>query len=113
MDVVTEKIVSLPEAKALLEKRRKDGPLGYEQQNTLAYLGEFAAIEEKDAREMAKELAKLEFLSEAQIASVINNTPRFENEVRAILAGGEKGGVSPDQAKQVLKIVKAYAPSKK
>ncbi len=113
MEAKGEKTVSIPEAKALLEKRRKEGALGYEQQNTLAYFEEFAAIDEKDAREMEKELAKLGFLSETQIASVINNSPRFENEVRAILAGGDKAGVTAEQAKQVLKIVKDYAPGKK
>ncbi|MEM0475427.1 MAG: hypothetical protein QW343_01405 [Candidatus Norongarragalinales archaeon] len=111
----SEKIISLPEAKALLEKRRKEGALGYEQQNTFEYLEEFAAFDEKDAREMRKELEKLGFLNEAQIVSVVNNAPRFENEVRAILAGcagGEKSGCTAEQAKQVLKIVKSYSPKK-
>lgn len=116
MDAVSEKTIALPEAKALLEKRRKESALGYEQQNTLAYFEEFAAFDEKEAREMEKELAKLGFLSEAQIASVVNNSPRFENEVRAILAGlagGDKNSVTAEQAKQVLKIVKEHAPAKK
>ena len=112
MDAKEEKIIALPEARALLEKRRKDGALGYEQQNTLAYFEEFASLGEKDGREMAKELAGLGFLSEAQIASLVNNLPRFENEVRAILAGGEKSGATAEQAKQVLKIIKDYSPKK-
>ena len=113
MDAKNEKTLSIPEAKTLLEKRKKDGPLGYEQQNTLAYFEEFASIDEKNAKEMEKDLVKLEFLNETQIASLINNAPRFENEVRAILAGGDKNGVTPEQAKQVLKIAKDYAPTKK
>jgi DNA-directed RNA polymerase subunit F len=107
-----EKVLSLPEAKTLVEKRRKDGALGYEQQNTAAYFDEFVSIDEKDAREMRSELGKLGFLSDAQAASVVNNMPRFENEVRAVLAGGEKSGCTPEQAKSVLKIVKDYAPKK-
>ncbi len=113
MDAKNEKTLSIPEAKTLLEKRNKEGPLGYEQQNTLAYFQEFALINEKNAKEMEKELEKLGFLNETQIASVINNVPRFENEVRAIIAGGDKSGATPEQAKQVLKIVKDYAPAKK
>jgi DNA-directed RNA polymerase subunit F len=113
MDAVSEKIIALPEAKALLEKRKRESALGYEQQNTLAYFEEFVAFDERQAREIAKELEKLGFLSEAQIASVVNNAPRFENEARAILAGGEKASVTAEQAKHVLKIVKEHSPGKK
>lgn len=111
MKVVSEKLVSLPEALALLQKRQKEGELSYEQQNTLAYLQEFACLSAKDADSLKKELKELGFLNEFQIISLTNLLPKNEDEVKLILGGDRTG--SSEQVKKVLEIVKRYKPSKK
>jgi len=108
--VISEKNVSLSEALSLLEKRKKDGELGYEQQNTLDYLQEFAVLSEKDSNALARELCELG-LTEEQAISIVNIMPKKEDEVRAVLAGGKTA--SPELVKNILKTVKKYKPEKK
>lgn len=110
--MVSEKLISLPEALALLQKRQKEGDLGYEQQNTLAYLQEFARLSVKDADSLKKELKELGFLNEFQIISLTNLLPKNEDEARLVL-GGDKTSFSGEQVKKVLEILRKYKPSKK
>ncbi|NYZ78217.1 DNA-directed RNA polymerase subunit F [Candidatus Micrarchaeota archaeon] len=109
MKIISEKNVSLSEALSLLEKRQKDGDLGYEQQNTLNYLQEFVVLNEKDSNALEKELRELG-VSEEQAVSLANLLPKKEDEVRAVLAGGKT--TSPDLVKNILKAVKSYKPEK-
>ncbi len=109
MKVISEKNVSLREALSLLEKRKKDGELGYEQQNTLDYLQEFAALNEKDSNALEKELCGLG-LTEEQAISITNIMPKKEEEVRAVLAGNKT--ITLELVKNILKTVKKYKPEK-
>lgn len=110
MKINSEKNISLSEALTLLEKRQKDGDLGYEQQNTLDYLREFTLLNEKDSNALENELRELG-VNEEQAVSLVNLLPKKEDEVRAVLAGGKT--TSPELVKNVLKAVKRYKPEKK
>ncbi len=108
MQQVGEKFLTVEEAKELLEKRRKDAELGYEQQNALDYLEKFAKLSKSEAEKMRKELEALGILSEKQVVWLVNVAPSKEETVKAIL-GQEKLELGTEQVKEVLKICKKYA----
>ena len=108
MNILEEKVISISEAKGLLDKRKKDSELGYEQQNSLTHLEKFAKISEDKAEKLRLELNELNILSEKQIAQLIDNLPTKENIVKTILTR-ERLDFTTDQIKEILKIVKKYA----
>ncbi len=108
MQLVSEKPLLLADAKALLDKRQKDGELSFEQQNTLTYLQEFVALGEKEAHELKKDLVK-QGLSEAQAIDVVNLMPAKEEDLRNAL-GEARGSFNLEQLKSLLKIVKDAKP---
>ncbi len=108
MQLVSEKPLLLAEAKALLDKRQKDGELSFEQQNTLTYLQEFTVLGEKEAHELKKDLVK-QGLSEAQAIDVVNLMPAKEEDLRNAL-GEARSSFNLDQLKSLLKIVKDAKP---
>jgi len=107
VEIVSEKPVGLGHALELLEKRRKDGELGYEQQNTLVYLTEFASLSVKEEKELRKELEELGFLNEKHIAMLLALAPKKEDDVKSVLAF-DKSAFSGEQVKEVLKVVKKF-----
>ncbi|MFH0922802.1 MAG: DNA-directed RNA polymerase subunit F [Candidatus Micrarchaeota archaeon] len=108
MDVVSEKPVGLGQALELLEKRKKDGELGYEQQNTFDYLTHFASLSAKEEKELKKELEELGFLNEKHVAMLLALVPKKEDDVKAVLVF-DKSVFSGEQVKEVLKVVKKFA----
>ena len=108
MQQLSEKFLTLEEAKELLEKRKKDGELGYEQQNALDYLEKFAKLGKGESEKMRKELEGLGILTEKQVVWLVNVVPSKEDTVKAIL-GQEKLELSAEQVKDVLKVCKKYA----
>lgn len=106
-NIIEEKYLTVEEAKELLEKRRKDGELGYEQQNTLDYLEKFAKLTEKEAEKMRKELEALGLLNEKQVVWLVNTVPQKEDAVKAVLSQ-EKLELNAEQVKDVLKICKKF-----
>ncbi len=106
--IVSEKILLLPEALEMLEKRQKQGELGYEQQNTLTYLQAFSQLSAKDARALFKELTELG-LTEKQAALLCNLLPKKEDLLQAALTADKASApVSEDKMKEILKIIKKY-----
>ena len=105
---MSEKVISVSEAKELLEKRQKDSDLGYEQQNTLAHLQKFAKLTEAKAEKLRLELNELNILSEKQIAQLLDVLPTKENLLKTVLIH-DKRDLTGDQLKEILKIVKKYA----
>ncbi len=107
MQQISEKYLTLEEAKDLLEKRKKDSDLGYEQQNTLDYLEKFAKLTKAQAEKMRKELEGLGILTDKQVVWLVNVVPQKEDTVKAI-CGHEKLELNAEQVKDVLKICKKY-----
>ncbi|HIH19844.1 TPA: DNA-directed RNA polymerase subunit F [Candidatus Micrarchaeota archaeon] len=106
MKNVSEKILLNAEAAELLEKRKKESELGYEQQNALQHLQAFAPLTAKEGRKLFKELAEAG-LTEKQAVMVCNLKPEKEDQVKTILTA-DKSEVTEDKVKEVLKIVKKY-----
>lgn len=105
MKLVIESAVTHAKIKELLENRAKqtDGKLEYEADNTLQYADKFALTESSE-KELLKHLSAMGF-NQSFCAAIANTLPKRESEVTAVAQwlGVE---VTPDQAKEVLKLVK-------
>ena len=112
MQKLCEKRISLDEARELLDKRQKAGELSFEQQRAYEYTQQFSYLDKKKARELAKALSALGFLSEKQVYALVVLLPTKPAFVRVAVA--EEGEpVSDDQVKQVADVVKKFKPKKK
>lgn len=107
MEKISEKIINVPHALHLLQKRQKEGELGYEQQNTLAYLEKVAKLGAKEADALAKALSGFG-LPDMAVASLIAILPKKEEDVRQILAQ-ENAAVDEEKVKEILKTIKEHA----
>ena len=107
MELVKTKLLNVDEALSYLQKRQKDGELGYEQQNTLTHLTAVAKLDPKDAAELQKELGDFGFLNERQVVMLVSLLPKKEEDVKFILSQ-DKNALTPDNLKQVLKTVKEH-----
>jgi DNA-directed RNA polymerase subunit F len=106
MDVVSEKPVSLSEVIALLKKRQREGELGYEQTNTLQYAEKFSKLDLREATALAKELAKMDVFTEAQLVKLVDLLPKKEEELKAIV--GKDVSLGEERVKEALKLIKDY-----
>lgn len=106
MKIVSEKTLLNQEALELLEERKKEGELGYEQQNALTHLEAFTSLKPKEARALYKELTEAG-LSERQAVTVCALLPKKEDVLKTVLTA-DKSEANDDKIKEVLKIVKKY-----
>lgn len=108
MKAIEEKVVAFSTAKELLDKRKKDSELGYEQQNTLEYLEKFVKLTDSESAKLQKKLEELNILSEKQIMELVNLLPTKDDLVKTILSK-EKLEFTNDQVKEITKIIKDHA----
>ncbi|MBI5228978.1 DNA-directed RNA polymerase subunit F [Candidatus Micrarchaeota archaeon] len=109
MELVKNEPITLAEVVALLKKRQADGELSYEQQNALDYAEKFSKVDVKAAKELMKELAKINGLGEKSAAcvTIINILPKKEEEAKAILSK-DKVELPEESLKEIIKIIKKY-----
>jgi DNA-directed RNA polymerase subunit F len=65
-----KRLVSIPEALEILEGRKKEGELGYEQELAYEYAKKLSKIDVKDSVKMRKDLEELGFTEKAAIKIV-------------------------------------------
>lgn len=108
MIIVSEKPVSIIQVQELLEERKQDGELSFEQQNALDYAKKFSKLGVKEAKKLQGELEKIEGATEMQIVKLIDLMPKKEDEVKAILQQDKKSSLSLDKAKEIAEILSNF-----
>ncbi len=99
------RIVSLAEARDILEKREKEGDFGYEQTLALDYAKKFSVIDTKQSESLKKKLEELG-ISEKIAVSIANIMPLDIMQIKQILAN-EKKEVEPETAEKAFSLVEA------
>lgn len=99
--------LSLAEVKNLLEKEQKKRELTYEQKLALEHAKHFSKIGIAKGKEMAKELMKMERITEPFAYKIVDILPMYPEEVRAIFAK-ERYTLEEEEIKKILKIVEKY-----
>lgn len=84
---MTDKIVTLPEVRHLLEKEREArGELTYEQKLAFEHADTFTDMKVTKARKLFKDLQEIERVTPAHAAKIVGMAPRFRDDVEVIFA---------------------------
>ena len=105
--VQSNRPATLAEVAEILEKRKEEGELGFEQQTTLAYAKKYAKLSKKKAAEMMEELQKKGKIKPAVAAKIADILPKNSDQIRLIFAN-ERYSLSSAEIEEVLKIVEKY-----
>ncbi|MDE1854821.1 MAG: hypothetical protein KGH57_00665 [Candidatus Micrarchaeota archaeon] len=98
----------VPSAEALevLEGRKDEGELGYEQKLAYEHIKKFTTISKEDARKMAKELMEYG-VSESTAIKIIDIMPIDALQLKHILAR-EKKTFEEDEVGKMMEVVKSH-----
>jgi DNA-directed RNA polymerase subunit F len=102
-----ERYVSLAEVKEMLETESEKRELTPEQKLSLDHATKFAKISAKDSRKLTEELCKVDFITPAIAAKVVDLMPTHVDDVR-ILFTKERLVLDKKQIEQILKLVEKY-----
>ena len=105
--VVKEKPVPLAEVLETIEKAKKKGDLEYWQRLTYDYAQKFAELKPNKARELMKELLKMEKIKEHQAVEIVDLLPRTKGDLDIIFAK-ERTRLEDGDVKNILELVKKY-----
>ncbi len=105
MEKINERLLFLSEVKNYLSKRKAEGELSYEQEETLDYASKFSSLSAKRANELKEELEKY-VKEEATIYTIINMMPTKEALLKNCFP---KGKLPEDKTiKSIAKLIKKY-----
>jgi DNA-directed RNA polymerase subunit F len=98
--------VSMPEALSILEERKKEGELGYEQEITYEHVKKFAKLGRSDAEKMAKELSDFG-ISKKGIAKIIDIMPISVLQLKQVLII-ERRNLDEDVIAKIFETIEKY-----
>ncbi len=104
MKVLEEKVISISEAKKILEERKKERDFVYEQKICLEYLEKTSTLTKAKLEKLMSGLSKIAILKPRHCALIINNLPTTEDEVKIIFAK-ERTNLKKDEIKKIVDIV--------
>ena len=107
MEIVSEEDVSNAMAKDIMEARKKERDLVYEQKICLEYLEKTCKLSPSKVQSLIEELGKIAILKPRYIALIVNILPDAENEVESLFSK-ERTNLKKEEVKQIVEIVSKY-----
>lgn len=107
MEVLNEEDASAADAKKIMEERKKEGELVYEQKICLEFLDKSVKITQAQLKNMIEELSKIAILKPRYIALIINIMPDTEEEVEALFSK-ERTNLKKEEIKQIVEVVREF-----
>jgi DNA-directed RNA polymerase subunit F len=104
----SQKPATLSEVLEIMEARKAEGELGFEQQATYDYLKLRTLLSKKKSADMLEELAKLEKVTPEIAIKIVDLLPKTEAQLSVIVAK-ERHSFSKAEMADMLKIVEKYA----
>ncbi len=98
--------VSLPSVLEMLEERKKEGELGYEQQLAYEHAKKFAAISAKNAEKMEEELLALD-ISRKLAVKIMDIMPLNMEQLKQVVII-EKKPIPEETLKSIMEIVEKH-----
>ncbi len=108
--ISSQKPVTLAEVQKVMEARKAEGELGFEQQATYDYLKARTILDRKKADEMVEELTKLDKVTPEIVIKMVDLLPKSEAQLSVIVAK-ERHAFSKAEMAEMLKIVEKYSPA--
>lgn len=106
MTVNSERVVSAPEARAILEKKINMEGATYEQKIALEYLKKHVKMPAEDAKKAWAEIESVGRLSPEQIAQIINIRPQKPEEVKVLFP--KDRSLNEEDIRKIIEAVKKY-----
>ena len=103
------KDISLAEVLEILEKRKKRGPLGYEQQTSHDYCENFVKLSITDTKGLISQLLEIEEINEKTAIKIVDIMPMKEAQLKIILAK-DRIELSSEKLQKVFEIIMNYKP---
>lgn len=110
--LLNQKPLPLAEVESIIQKRKKDGELSYEQNLTLEYCKKFSKLNSKEAKQLLNELVKLEKVNEKYAIVLADIMPVNADEVQMIFAK-EHYVLSDEEKQSILEILNKFRKEKK
>ncbi len=107
MDIVTEEDVDMHDAKIIMENRKKERDLVYDQKICLDYLERVATLTPTQMKNIKEELSKIIILKPRYTALILNTMPDSEEEVESLFSK-ERTNLKKEEVKQIVQIVSKY-----
>ena len=107
MEIISEEDIPVPEVKRIMEERKKDKDLVYEQKICLEYLEKIPKITPAKLKQLYEELSKIAILRPRYIAMIINILPDDEEEVDTLF-NKERTNLKKEEIKKMVDIVNKY-----
>ncbi len=107
MNVTNEEPITIEEAKKILERRKNEGDLSYEQNITYEYLKKMSKLSDKKVEELRNALQEIEILKPRHIVKIIDILPDTEEEVKLIFEK-ETTNLKKDEIAKIVEIVKKF-----
>jgi len=107
MEIVGEEDVSNASAKDLMEARKKERDLVYEQKICLDYLEKTCRLTPSKMNDIAADLSKIAILKPRYIALIVNVLPDTEDEVEALFSK-ERINLKKEETKQIVDIISKF-----
>ncbi|MBU0532304.1 RNA polymerase Rpb4 family protein [Candidatus Micrarchaeota archaeon] len=101
MEIKSSKTITVSEVKEILEKRKEDGELGYEQTQALEHAEKFYK-DSKTVRQIIATLTKNEKINEEVAAKIVDVWPKDPATLKAILIK-DKIELSEEEIDQIIK----------
>ena len=105
--LVREIPIPLTEVKEIIEKRKKEGELSYEQNLTLEYCKKFTHLKKKEAESLIKELVQLDKIEEPHAVMLANLLP-VKAEDLSLIFSKEHFLLSGEELNSILDILNKY-----
>ena len=102
-EVIGEKLVPITDVKKILEKRKKDGELTYEQKVSLEYAQEFGKTTHAKVQKALEKLTS-QGIDEKTATKIIDVRPKTKAEIK-LLFEKVRSRISEDQVKKILGVV--------
>ena len=102
MEIKDSKPVSITEAKLILQKRKEEGELGYEQNQAVENSERFSSKDQKELDKMVKEITKEGKITEETAKKLIDISPNNPSTLKAVLLK-DKVDLSEEEIAAVIK----------
>lgn len=102
--MTNEKYVTLSEVKDLLSQVEEKT---IEQKIAMEHAEHFALLDTKKSRELAKKLAKIDYITDFLAVKIVDLLPQTIDELRAVFAK-ERINLETGEAEKILSLVKEY-----
>ena len=99
--------IPLAEVKELIEQRKKEGELSYEQNLTYEYTKKFSKLSSTDARALINELTTIEKITPRHAVELADVFPKNADEIQ-LLFTKEHFVLSPEEVQNILSILDKY-----